>query len=184
MLFAGHVDPLYTGHLYLVVYNLTDKPIPIKQGVRIARIQFQEVHYLSQDNDKLKHDLDGFRIGFESLPHDIVYEWKERHLPQVYDRLQEHTTQLSNLQQQLDSVTATSQYVIVGGLVLLATTLLGVVLGTVFSAWNSALNLSSFASASGAPWLMAVLLLVPVLTVALFMGFIGLILRQVAKRRV
>lgn len=180
-LFGETVDPLYEGRLYLPVFNLTDRSIIIKPGDRVAIIIFHEVEYAQQNIHKLKEEMQRFRKTFSSIPHDAIEDWQGRHIIEIYKRVEEYSESIKNLQQQVNSVTATSQYVIWGGIFLIATTVLGAILQTIFGAWNSALNISLVAQRLMGPYSVIVLLLMPLVTVMLFMAFTILILRHISN---
>ncbi|MBI5565600.1 MAG: hypothetical protein HY870_11925, partial [Chloroflexi bacterium] len=182
MLVGGHVDPLYEGRLYLVVYNLSDLPIRIKPGTRIARIQFHEVKY-EASAEIVEEKLQQFKVEFSSLPDDAISEWMERHLPEVYETMERHSRDIGDLRQNVRSLADTSQFVIWGGVFLIAMAMFGAFLQTIFNTWNSTINLSGAISSLGPqPIPQIIVLLIPIATAAMLIIFTAVVLRGVSKR--
>jgi len=181
LLLGGHIDPLFEGRIYLIVDNLSDKPIVVKPGDRLAIINFYEVKYEQESKHEFMESLQRFRRVFRTIPYDVIEDWQGRHMLEIYEKIDEYSESIRNLQQQINSVTATSQYVIWGGIFLIAMTVLGAILQTVFGAWNSALNIGSMLQSSMGPYSVIILLLMPLLTVILFMSFTIIVLRYISK---
>ncbi len=177
MLLGGHVDPLFEGRLYLIVDNLSDKPIIVKPGDRIAILNLIEVEYLNVS--KIKKDK--FRKIFKSIPHYVIEDWQGRHMVEIYEKIEDYRKNIEDLQKQVNSMSATSQYVIIGGVILIASTILGAVLQTIFASWNSAVNIGAALQSMNTPSSM-LLMSMPIITVILFMVFIFIIAKLFTRK--
>lgn len=168
LLLGGHVDPLFEGRLYLIVDNLSDRPIVIKPGERIAILNLFEVDHLQEISDIEKAK---FKKVFRTIPASVIEDWQGRHMVEIYRTIEDYRDKIEDLQRQVNSISATSRYVLIGGVVLIASSILGVVLQTVFASWNSAINIGQIMPRPvNTPSVLA-LLCMPVLTVILFMVF-------------
>jgi|FaiFalDrversion2_1042247.scaffolds.fasta_scaffold03044_2 deoxycytidine triphosphate deaminase len=189
VLLGGYIDPLFEGRIYLVVNNLSDKPVVVKPGDRLAIIVFYEVDFDQEKSSEYNEIIRRFKKVFRTIPHDIIEDWQGRHMLEIYKKIREHSEAIISLQQQINSTTAISQYVIWGGVFLITMTVLGAILQTVFGAWSSTLNIGSnlgsmLQSSTGLPPILGflLLLLVPLFTVMLFMLFILIFIKYVSDR--
>jgi deoxycytidine triphosphate deaminase len=145
-LFGPQVDPLYHGRLYFPVFNPGEKDIVFKPRDPLFNIEF---HTIRSDAGTLRSPK-----SFESLPSDIIEEWRNRRMMNLYARsetIEQHIQvqtsalekKINDMEKRLDAVLATYQNVLWFGIFLIATTILGAILQTIFALFNSSLQFAA-----------------------------------------
>jgi hypothetical protein len=184
MLLGGHFDPLYEGRAFLILHNATDESIPLVPGSPIAKISFFTVEYKEKDETKIQKQIEAkfARKPNLKLPEQVRVTWGNRVTSRLDANVADHTKKIGEIEKQIAGFAAVTQYVIMGGALVIAITVLAAVLQTVFGTWNSVLSIGSVVAGSQQANLAIWLLLIPVFTTVLFMVFIGGILVMLAKR--
>jgi len=176
-LLAGHVDPLFEGNLILALLNNSNSPITIIAGDSIANLVF---HQVAQEIQISTNSLVRYEKKFTEIPRYIIDDWYGRHQPNLDSIVTQHSQEIVDLHKQIEVMNSTSQVVITGGVVLVATTILSVVLQVVFSSWSSTSSWAIEALSNGGnqnlvTWL---LLVTPIVTTLIFALFIYLLAKS------
>jgi deoxycytidine triphosphate deaminase len=176
-LLAGHIDPLFEGRVVLALLNNSNSPITIIPGDSIANLI---IHQVSQDILISNELLDGYKKKFTKIPHYIIDDWYGRHQPNLDSIVTQHSNEIVDIHKQIEVMNSTSQIVITGGIVLVATTILSVVLQVVFALWESTSGWAEKALVYGGNPEVVILLFfaIPIVTTVIFAIFIFLIARN------
>lgn len=176
-LLAGHIDPLFEGRVVLALLNNSNSPITIIPGDSIANLI---IHQVSQNVQISNELLDGYKKKFTRIPHYIIDDWYGRHQPNLDSIVTQHSNEIVDIHKQIEVMNSTSQIVITGGIVLVATTILSVVLQVVFASWESTSSWAEQALAYGGNpgVVISLLFAIPIITTFIFAVFIFLIARN------
>ena len=180
-LLAGHIDPLFEGRVILALLNNSNSPITIIPGDSIANLI---IHQVAQEILISPESLNGYKKKFTKIPHYIIDDWYGRHQPNLDSLVTKHSNELVDLHKQIEVMNSTSQVVITGGIVLVATTILSVVLQVVFASWSSTSGWAKEAiSQGGNPEVVTSLFLAtPIVTAFIFAVFIYLVAKSSFKK--
>lgn len=181
-LLAGHIDPLFEGRVVLALLNNSNSPITIIPGDSIANLI---IHQVAQEIQISTESLNGYKKKFTQIPHYIIDDWYGRHQPNLDSIVTQHSTEIVDLHKQIEVMNSTSQIVITGGIVLVATTILSVVLQFVFASWSSTSGWASEAlSHGGNPEVVTSLFLAtPIVTTFIFAVFIYLVAKSSLNKK-
>ena len=178
MILGGHVDPLYEGRIFLILQNVTDQPIPLMLGYPIAKLAFSTVEYEAPSGCSAEEEVKAkfTREPKVKLSGDVL-NWRDRVTSQLAAVLDGHSKDIEGFR-------AITQYVLFGGVFVVAITVLSAVLQTIFGAWNSTLGIGGVISGSSSvPWIAWVLLLlVPIATTFMFLVFFLILLMLLIGR--
>lgn len=181
-LLAGHIDPLFEGRVVLALMNNSNSPITIIPGDSIANLI---IHQVSQDIQISNESLDGYKKKFTKIPHYIIDDWNGRHQPNLDSIIMQHSNEIVDIHKQIEVMNSTSQIVITGGIVLVATTILSVVLQVVFASWEST---SGWAEKALEYWgnpevVIPLFFAIPIVTTFIFAVFIFFIARNSLNKK-
>lgn len=181
-LLAGHIDPLFEGRIVLALLNNSNSSIKLIPGDQIANLI---IHQVAQDVLVTSESISNYKKKFTNIPQYIINEWDGINQPNLDLIVKQHSEGIKDLHNQIEVMNSTSQIVITGGIVLVATTILSVVLQVIFASWSTTSGWVTEAFLQGGkPELITLMLLVsPVITALIFGVFIYLIAKTAMKKK-
>ena len=186
-LFGPQIDPGYNGHFYAVVYNTNNKHVPIQKGDKILKMEIYTLEE-NEEEDKVKEGTKGKK---DANIYETQFPFDSREIDELMEITKEETigkekleenirileNKIENINSKVEEATSGYKSVVWFGILLISTTIFGVILSLLLSFANYA----KFANLIDNYWFFGILFLIVILFIVGWILTLDAIIKNIKR---